>query len=250
MARDPGHEQRAAMKRFFVSTPLLPGAKIRLSPEESKHATKVMRLAVGDFVLLTDGRGIEARAELLNASKDGAELEIHSVRNADQRPFRLELFQGILKGARMDWLIEKATELGVARITPLVTQRTVLRLSGERADKKRAHWQDIAASACEQCGRNRLPEIAPVQNVLEFTRLQREGTKLLLSPRGKARLKSLTPDQRVTLLIGAEGGLSPEEHDDALRAGFSELCFGPRVLRTETAPLAVIAALQATWGDC
>ena len=200
-----------------------------------------MRLAVGDFVLLTDGRGIEAKAELLNASKDGAELEIHSVRNADQRPFRLELFQGILKGARMDWLIEKATELGVDAIHPVVTQYSV---AGEKADR----WSRLAQAALKQSGNLIMPAISEALPFSEaLARLETNFQGFLLSPEADLGLGMAMQTTtrggagRIVLAIGPEGGFSDQEEKLLEKSGFRPCRLSGQILRGETAALAALS---------
>jgi 16S rRNA (uracil1498-N3)-methyltransferase len=150
----------------------------------------------------------------------------------------------------MDYAVQKATELGVNGIVPLETERSVVKLSGPRAERRVAHWRGIAIAACEQCGRNRIPAIREVTALPSFLSEQRAGAALLLALEAEQGLRDLQPATACTLLIGPEGGLSADERARAMRNGFTPVRFGPRVLRTETAPLAVIAALQATWGDC
>ena len=150
----------------------------------------------------------------------------------------------------MDYAVQKATELGVRAIRPLMTERSVVRLSDERADRRLTHWRNIVAAACEQCGRNRLPEILPVATLAAFlAAADSSAQRLLLAPAGSVRLRDLAPAVKIVVAVGPEGGLTGEEEERVVRAGFTPVRFGPRVLRTETAPLAVIAALQAMWGD-
>ena len=151
----------------------------------------------------------------------------------------------------MDSTLRKSTELGVSRIVPIASERSVVRLSSDRADKRVAHWRNVVIAACEQCGRNHVPEVAAIIDFAAFlSRGASDGLRLLLAPDAYRDLKQLEPPSRVTLLVGPEGGLAPEERKRAERGGFVPVRFGPRVLRTETAPLATIAAMQALWGDC
>ena len=171
-------------------------------------------------------------------------------------PYRITLAQGIAGGDKMDWLVEKAVELGVSRIAPLVTARGVVRSSAERASRRHAHWQGIVRAACEQCGRNRLPDVDPAYDLSKWLEMLPPADasaplRLMLSPRGNNPFASVPvtpPSNGVTLLVGPEGGLSPEEEDVATAHGFVPLSLGPRVLRTETAGMAVLAALAARWG--
>lgn len=151
----------------------------------------------------------------------------------------------------MDTTLQKSTELGVSRIVPVASERSVVRLSGERAEKRVAHWRNVVVAACEQCGRNRIPEVFEITPISDFLgSAERDGLRLLLAPDGERKLAGLTPPGGVTLLVGPEGGLTARERQNTERAGFIPVRFGPRVLRTETAPLAVIAAMQTLWGDC
>ncbi len=151
----------------------------------------------------------------------------------------------------MDTTLQKSTELGVCRIVPIASKRSVVRLSSDRADRRVAHWRGVVIAACEQCGRNHIPEVTAITDFAVFLgRAASDGLRLLLAPDSDRGLKQLEPPSRVTLLVGPEGGLAPEERQRAERSGFVPVRFGPRVLRTETAPLAAIAAMQALWGDC
>jgi 16S rRNA (uracil1498-N3)-methyltransferase len=163
------------------------------------------------------------------------------------------LAQAVSSGERMDYTVQKVVELGAARIEPLMSSRCVVRLTGERAVKRAAHWRAVAVAACEQCGRNRVPEIAPVTAFRDWLGRQSgtdERGRLLLAPHTGVRLRDvIRPAGMLTLLVGPEGGFSPEEEDAARRVGFNPVRLGPRVLRTETAAVAALAALQALWGD-
>jgi 16S rRNA (uracil1498-N3)-methyltransferase len=151
----------------------------------------------------------------------------------------------------MDITLQKSTELGVSRIVPIASERSVVRLSSERADRRVAHWRNVLVAACEQCGRNRVPEIDAITDFADFLGVSGgEGIRLLLAPDASRDLRDLEPSRAVVLLVGPEGGLAPEERQQAEARGFAPIRFGPRVLRTETAPLAAIAAMQALWGDC
>jgi 16S rRNA (uracil1498-N3)-methyltransferase len=177
---------------------------------------------------------------------------VRSRRAVDREsPLEVRLAQGVCAGDRMDLVLQKATELGVASIRPLVTARSIVRLSSERQGRRDAQWQNVVIAACEQCGRNRIPAVEPSVAFGEFlARLPHDGTRIQLVPEGDATLRALAPRAPVTILIGPEGGLAPEECALALAAGFGAVRFGPRILRTETAPLAALAVLQALYGDC
>ena len=242
--------------RFFVDTALTAEAVLDL-PEAVVRHVQVLRLAPGDAITLFNGRGGSHAAELAEIGKRHAtaRLGAHDA-TAAETPFAVTLAQGLAGGDKMDWLIEKAVELGVSAIQPLHATRSVVRLSGDRATKRQAHWQALIEAACEQCGRNRLPALAPVANLEAWVAsAPAKGARLLLSPRASGSLPELAQAQRdawrtdgVTLLIGPEGGLSPEEEDFARRAGFIGVSLGPRILRTETAGLTCLATLNAILG--
>ena len=244
------------MPRFFVDSPLEPGAVVALPDEVARHV-QVLRLAAGDALTLFNGRGGQHDARLVDIGRRSARVEIGAFAPVEaEPPYRITLAQGIAGGDKMDWLIEKAVELGVACIAPLVTARGVVRLSGERAGRRQAHWQGIVRAACEQCGRNRLAAVEPACDLSKWLEALPAASaagapRLMLSPRagsGFASLPESPPSGKVTLLIGPEGGLSPEEEDAAVAYGFTALSLGPRILRTETAGIAVLAALAARWG--
>jgi 16S rRNA (uracil1498-N3)-methyltransferase len=243
------------MPRFFVDGPLAAGKTLPLPDDVVRHV-HVLRLQTGDAITLFDGAGGEYRAELVEIAKRAAVARIdqHSDREAEP-PYRVTLAQGVAGGDKMDWLVEKAVELGVAAIAPLTAERGVVRLAGERALKRQAHWQALVRAACEQCGRNRVPDVAPPRDLdawLGQLPPALDGElRLLLSPRAEVSFASLPgapPEAPVTLLIGPEAGFSPAEEKTIVDAGFSTLALGPRVLRTETAGIAVLAALAARWG--
>ena len=243
------------MPRFHVDGPLFVGQTLSLPDDVVRHV-QVLRLQTGNPVTLFDGRGGEYRGELIDIAKRAATARIdeHSDREAEP-PYRLTLAQGVAGGDKMDWLIEKAVELGVAAIAPITAERGVVRLSGERALKRQAHWQALTRAACEQCGRNRMPDVASPRDLhawLADLPAAIDGElRLLLSPRADVSFASLPADAPrgpVTLLIGPEAGFSPGEESAIIDAGFSALGLGPRVLRTETAGIAVLAALAARWG--
>lgn len=244
------------MPRFFVDSTLEPGHVVTLPDEVARHV-QVLRLQAGDPLTLFNGRGGQVEARLVEVGRRSALAEIGARQSVEaEPPYRITLAQGIAGGDKMDWLIEKAVELGVTSIVPLVTARGVVRLSAERASRRHTHWQGIVRAACEQCGRNRLPEVAPANDLSKWLQAlpaqqDRGALRLMLSPRGNMAfdtLPSTPPDAEITLLIGPEGGLSPDEEAAAAECGFAPLSLGPRVLRTETAGMAVLAALAARWG--
>jgi 16S rRNA (uracil1498-N3)-methyltransferase len=212
----------------------------------------VLRLAAGDAVIAFDGRGNEYAALIERIGKSGVTLTLGEPQSVDRESsLEVTLAQGISSGERMDYTVQKAVELGVTAIQPLASERSIVRLSAERAAKRVAHWQGIAVAACEQSGRNRVPEVLPVASVTGWlAQVPSDALRLTLSPNAESTLQELErPQGSIALLVGPEGGLSPRERDDARAAGFSGLKLGPRVLRTETAALAALAAMQALWGD-
>lgn len=211
----------------------------------------VLRLQTGATLTLFDGRGGEYSACIQRVDKAALTLTVGARREVSREsPMTTVLAQGVSSGERMDYTVQKCVELGVAAIQPLLTQRSVVRLSGERADKRVAHWQAVAVAACEQCGRNRVPEVLPLLPLTKWLAQPPDGTRYLLSPRATQRLRdSPPPRDGVTLLVGPEGGWNDEETAAARLAGFVPMALGPRILRTETAAVAALAAMQAVWGD-
>ncbi len=236
--------------RIHTTQTLQPGAEVVLEPGPSQHLSRVLRLTTGAGLLLFDGAGLEfsARIHAIDRKRVTA-LLLEQQPPQQESPLRIHLGIGISRGDRMDWVMQKATELGVAAITPLFTGRTEVRLRGEREARKRQHWQQVAISACEQCGRATLPRLhepAPLAQWLELGDAER---RFVLHHRAIGATGSSTAPRAVSLLVGPEGGLDEAEIQAAEAAGFEALALGPRVLRTETAPLAALAILQARWGD-
>lgn len=238
--------------RFHCPFPLAPGAQIELPEAAAHHALKVLRMKPGEHVILFDGRGGEWQAEILGAGKAArVALRMFSEREAES-PLDVTLVQALPAGDKMDWVVEKSVELGVRAIQPVAARRSVIRLSAERMARRVAHWNAIAAAACEQCGRNRVPEVAPVLDLPQYLALAKaqNAQRLLLAPAADVSLRTLArPDGPVVVMIGPEGGWEDGELQAAQAAGFAALRLGPRVLRTETAGAAVLAAMQAHWGD-
>jgi 16S rRNA (uracil1498-N3)-methyltransferase len=238
------------MPRFHCPVPLTPGEEIALPPGAARHV-QVLRLQPGDAITLfhgsIDGPGGEFEATVTRMGRSEVLARIGTHHAVEREAARaVHLLAGITANERMDWLVEKATELGVASITPLLAERSVLKLKGERADKKLAHWQAVAVAACEQCGRNRVPTLHPAQTLADWLQAPpQDGQRLLLSLRpGTQPLHAAAPGHTgLVFLSGPEGGLSGTEEDLALAHGFAPVTLGPRVLRAETAPLAALAAL-------
>jgi 16S rRNA (uracil1498-N3)-methyltransferase len=250
------------LPRFYLDQPLAPGARFSLPPGPARHAVRALRLTVGDAITLFNGRGGEYAARIERIQKDEAAVSVTSFADIEREsPLRVMLAQGISSGERMDYTLQKAVELGVAAIQPIAAKRSVVKLAGERADKRVAHWQGVVASACEQCGRNQVPMLAPpltlahwLAHALAHGRDRHpageHGRLLFLSPLAEARLADLPPpDAQDWLVAGPEGGFEVDEIAALEAAGAIPVRLGPRVLRTETAALAALAAMQTLWGD-
>ena len=240
-------EHPARVHRLFVDAGLASRASVELPGAAAHHAARVLRLRDGDAVVLFDGRGGEYAARLAMPGRGRVLAELGERRDLEREsPLAVTLVQAVSSSDKMDLTVQKAVELGVAAIHPVLTAKSLVRLSGEREAKKLAHWRRIAIAACEQCGRNRIPEIR------EPVALQRyrfpAGAKILLSPSGSQKLANLAKSP-VVLAAGPEAGFSSEEEAFLLRAGFAPVRLGPRILRTETAALAALAALNALAGD-
>jgi len=232
------------MLRLYVDAPLAAGQRLDLPPGPARHA-QVRRVQPGDALLLFDGRGGEwqARVQAMGRQSVHVELLAHAAVDRELRP-RVTLAVGMPANERMDWLVEKATELGAAALQPLLCERSVLRLQGERAERKREHWQAQAVAAAEQCGRTQLPAVQPVRRPADWLHgLPAGGVRWLLSPQAASPPARPAADAALLVLSGPEGGLSADEERAARAAGFDAVQLGPRVLRAETAPLAVLAWL-------
>jgi 16S rRNA (uracil1498-N3)-methyltransferase len=237
--------------RFFTDHPLGAGAEITLEKDPSRHIAKALRMRTGDTLCLFNGSGSEARAVIRGIGRDEVTVFVHDVRDdCRESPLGITLAIALSRGDRMDTIVQKATELGVQRFQPLISERTGVRLDASRLEKKRDHWQKIAISACEQSGRNTIPDVAATAAFGEVIADARdeEALKLVLHPDiATASLPEACAD--LWLLIGPEGGFSEAEVEAAVSAGFQGLVLGPRILRTETAPLAAITFAQVRWGD-
>ena len=237
------------MRRFYSPINLAGLAEVELDGQVVRHMIQVLRMQPGDQLHLFDGQSCYL-AELLQGNKNLARLRlIQAIEAAPPSPLHTHLGQAISKGDKMDWIIQKATELGVSAITPLYTRQGDVRLKGDREQKKLEHWQQVAISACEQCGRNSLPVIHPPQSLTDWLQARQEAVRLLLHPHGQSEALASQSPTDVALLIGPEGGLSEQEVEQAQKSGFNGLRLGPRILRTETAPLAALTLVQHWWGD-
>lgn len=215
-----------------------------------RHAVQVLRLKQGDALRLFDGRGLECDAVLEIVSKRESSVRLLSkVEVNNESPLTITLLQGISRGERMDYALQKAVELGVTTIIPVATERCNVQLSGGRDEKRLAHWQGIVISACEQSGRSVLPELSTVMSLEESLLENTLGCLLVLDPLAEQGFTTIERQENITLLIGPEGGLSDHEIEQSKAVGFQSVCFGPRILRTETATVAALAVVQTLWGD-
>lgn len=242
-----------SLTRIFVSGELQTGQQVQLDAEQARYIGRVLRLRSGDRLTVFNGQGGEFCATADSITKSAAILQIGEKSDTDtESPLKVHLVQGISRGERMDFVVQKATELGVKRISPVMTEHGVIKLDSARAAKRRNHWQGVAESACEQSGRIRPPLIdTPMDlNAWFGARSKKADIDLILQPHAAASLASITaPATKVCLLIGPEGGFSQPEYADAELAGFAAVSLGPRIMRTETAALAALAVAQVLWGD-
>lgn len=236
--------------RFHEARPLAVGSDVELSAETVQHI-RALRLQSGASVVLFNGDGCDYAGTLTLQGKRQAVVSIESSRSVDnESPVAVHLGIGMSLGDRMEYAVQKATELGVTAITPLSTERSELRLKGERAEKKRVRWQQVAISAAEQCGRARIPQVHAVTGLADWLQqVPLTDLRVVLHHEHATRLRELPPPVAMTALIGPEGGLSKEDLSLAGRHGFMPVALGPRVLRTETAPAALLSAVQTLWGD-
>jgi len=237
--------------RFYLDQPLALGARFSLPPGPARHAARALRLAVDDAITLFNGAGGEYAARIERIHKDEVAVAVTGFADVE-RESRLQvmLAQGISSGERMDYTLQKAVELGVVAIQPIAARRSVVKLAGERVDRRVAHWQGVVASACEQCGRNRVPAVATPLALASWLGQYQGGRLLFLSPLAEARLADLpAPATKDCLVAGPEGGFEADEIAALTAAGAIPVRLGPRVLRTETAAVAALAAMQTLWGD-
>jgi 16S rRNA (uracil1498-N3)-methyltransferase len=237
--------------RIHVELELRSGTEVLLPAAASTHLLRVLRLRPGAALVLFNGRGGEYAAELASNDRAGARAQVGEHSGVEREsPLQITLLQGVARGERMDFIVQKATELGVQRIVPLSCEFSVVRLDEAALRRRVEHWRGVAIAACEQCGRNRVPEVESVMPLEAACASGGDELKLVLVPQAPATLKTLSEGPRgVVLLVGPEGGLSGREQLLAQRHGFQACRLGPRTLRTETAPLAALAALQALSGD-
>jgi len=241
-----------SIPRFHLPVPLTVAATLNLPEAAAHHAARVLRLRNGDAITLFNGQGGEYAARITAIGKHDVTVAIERHDPVEREsPLPVTLVQAVSSGERMDLTIQKAVELGVARIVPVESERCVVRLKGARAEKRVAHWQQVVISACEQCGRNRIPEVRMISPLDVWLAAEvSDAFRWVLLPGANTALRDLPrPQKPIELLVGPEGGLTDVEADAARRAGYQPVRLGPRVLRTETAAPALLAALQALWGD-
>ena len=237
--------------RLYTQQPLHADSLITLDKDAARYLSSVLRMTSGQMLNLFNGEGGEYVAEVVSLSKNQVTVSIkESLPNDRESLLKIHLVIGISRGERMDWVIQKATELGVHTITPIFTERTEVKLAGSRLEKRLVHWQQVSISACEQCLRNVVPTINSAVSLQQCLGTHDGGLKIVLHHRTERPLTELqNTNNHVTILIGPEGGLSDDEITLAESNGYNAVKLGPRVLRTETAPLAAISILQSLWGD-
>jgi len=238
--------------RIHHPEPLAPGQEISLQPQAATHLTRVLRVQAGTELTLFNGDGNEYTAVISRVQRNHAWADITHVQAIDREsPLDIHLGQGISKGDRMDYTIQKAIELGVSTITPLMTEHSTVQLKADRLKKRLKHWQGIIHSACEQCGRNRVPIMnKPLALEQWLVQIEKSSLKLTLAPNADHSFNTMAaPDADITLLVGPEGGLSELEIKLSLEHGFTGLRLGPRILRTETAAVTCLSVIQSRWGD-
>lgn len=240
------------LTRCFIESTLTPDAEIVLPESAATHLVRVLRLREGDDCVLFNGDGHDYAARIVAAGKRHVRAEVRSKQSIDnESPLRIVLLQGIARGEKMDLILQKATELGIAAVVPVNSERSEVKLDAERATKRVEHWRNVIVSACEQSGRATIPELSAPLPLAEVVRSATATLKLTLDPEGEYALASMQAPSpsSIAVAIGPEGGWSPRDRETLKSAGFSGLRLGPRILRTETAGLAAIAALQSRFGD-
>ena len=237
--------------RIHTSVILQSGISVALGKNTTRYIVSVLRLKVGQSITLFNGEGGEYNSEISSIGKNEISVLVGQFLSIDREsPLKIHLVIGISRGDRMDWIIQKAIELGVSQISPVFADRTEVKLHGNRLEKKIAHWQQIAISTCEQCQRNVVPTINPALALSRWLDCSQSGLKILTHHLNGQSLQSLNPkDSEIILLVGPEGGLSADELSLCKQNGYESVSLGPRVLRTETAPLAAISIMQTLWGD-
>lgn len=238
--------------RIYQPVSLTPQEIISLDEKASHHLSRVLRVAVDDHLTLFDGKGVEARVVITHIDKKSVRVKIESVHvSQTESPVHIHLAQGIARGEKMDWIIQKAVELGCQEITPLLTERCNVKLDSDREAKRLAHWESVVISACEQSGRSVLPRVNAPMAYESWLKTVKADKCFVLSPHvtSQQSLESSPAGASFVILVGPEGGLSDKEVESAINHGFSGLKLGPRILRTETAPLVALSILQYQFGD-
>ncbi|MDX9987692.1 16S rRNA (uracil(1498)-N(3))-methyltransferase [Thiothrix unzii] len=238
--------------RFYVPQSFAVGQEFTLPNTTFRHAVQVLRLGVGEQLILFNGEGGEYFAQISNVSKRSASVQIDSFSAIDtESPAHLTLVQAVIKPDKMDFSLQKAVELGVNTIQPLITQRSVVRIGKEQVDKKLQHWEGIVVAACEQSGRTRMPNVQAPLTLERWLETPFVGTRIILAPGDFPRINALSADlpTPIALLIGPEGGFTDEEVETCVQAGVMPVSLGPRILRAETASSAALALLQHRFGD-
>src|SRR5260221_2896892 len=227
-----------------------PGAQFTLPPEAAQHVGRALRLKAGDAIIVFDGRGGEYDATIQRIAKERCDVKVGAWREIEaESPLNVGIVQGLPEADKMDWIIQKTVELGVSWVQPIVCERSVVRLSGERAARREAHWRRVAVAACEQSGRNRIPEVRATLAFLSWIAVPAAAPRWMLAPGAEPLTAKAAPHGPLEILVGPAGGFSERELDLALTQGCEPVSLGPRVLRTETAPIAALAAIHALWGD-
>ncbi|MEM6582194.1 MAG: 16S rRNA (uracil(1498)-N(3))-methyltransferase [Pseudomonadota bacterium] len=238
------------LPRIYTNQPLTENLSIELEAAPSRHLARSLRMKPGDHLIVFNGKGGQYAAVVESVQRSTVNVTTNRF-DAIERESKLSVTLGITvsRGDRMDWIVQKATELGVSGIVPLISERCEVRLKGDRIEKKLNHWQQIIASACEQCGRNRLPSIQPPLAIEQWINETDASLKLVLHHLAEEAVALKDAPASIALLIGPEGGLTNEEVDAATHANFRAIRLGPRVMRTETAPIAALTIVQSRWGD-
>ena len=240
------------ISRFFTAQPLVGQELIDLPEKVAHHLVTVLRKKPTEKLILFNGDGYEYHASIEQIRKKQVSVRIHQYTEVDtESRLNITLAQGISKGQKMDMTLQKAVELGVNRVVPIMNERSTVQLKADRIESRMAHWQQVIISACEQCGRNRLPELITPMSVEDWSHTDNSDHKLLLSPRAEHSLSSVVvkPNESISLMVGSEGGLSDHEIEQLMQAGYRNIQLGPRILRTETAALVMLSLCQAQWGD-
>ena len=240
-----------AITRIYVELNLATGETFELPTAAGHHVARVLRMQIDDQLILFDGQGGEYTANILSIHKSDVRIEVQSFSKIERESsIQVELLQGISKGEKMDFTIQKAVELGVNKIVPAITTYSNVKLDPKRLEKKRDHWRKVIISACEQCGRNRIPELGEIIKLDNLRSESEADLKLILAPDAEGSLSDLTDEpETISIVIGPEGGLSRAEIETLTKKGYTGIRLGSRILRTETAALATIAVLQNQFGD-